>query len=114
MAINARTANGFIGSTTARLGAAGSTAPLSQFEQRLQEFAHRLARFLGGGRIAAHMRIERDTSVLVGERFFGVVVDENAAVALLEAAIPCRLGIGRNGDRAEAEQAGIEGMLGVR
>src|SRR5437762_6006234 len=92
----------------------GSTAPLSQFEQRLQEFAHRLARFLGGGRIAADMRIERDTDVLVGEGRLRIGVYQDAAFALPEAAISGGLSIGRYGDGAEAEQAGIEPMLGVR
>jgi len=46
------------------------------------------------------MRIERDAGVLVGEGLFGVVVHQNATFALLEAAIPRRLGIGRYADRA--------------
>jgi hypothetical protein len=40
---------------------------LPQLEQRLQEVAHCLARFLRGRGIAADMRIELDTGVLVSE-----------------------------------------------
>src|SRR3954467_3088612 len=37
-------------------------------EQRLQEIAHRLARFDGCGRVAADMRVELDAGVVVGKR----------------------------------------------
>src|SRR4051794_13078887 len=60
------------------------------------------------------MRIERDAGVFVGEGLFGVIVHQNATFAFFEAAVPRRLGIGRYGDRADAEQAGIEAMFGIR
>src|SRR6185295_7807669 len=87
---------------------------LSQSEQRLQEIAHGFASFLRGRRIAADMRIERDAGVLVAEGFFRIVIHQNAGFALFEAAVPRRLGIGRYGDGADAEQAGIEAMFGIR
>src|SRR5260370_41390315 len=57
---------------------------LPQLEQRLQEFAHRLAGFFGGRGIAADMRVELDARILVAEGCLRIGIDQHAAFAFLD------------------------------
>jgi hypothetical protein len=48
--------------------AVGVLGASPQFKQRLQKLRHRLARFLGGGGVAADMRVAFDAGDPVAER----------------------------------------------
>jgi hypothetical protein len=87
-------------------GAGSITPPLPQLEQRLQEFAHRLARFLGGRWIAADMGIERDAGVNSGDgmspetAFVVIAVDEEYSVLETASLTPVKQALVNHGGSA--------------
>ena len=91
----------------------GDDAMLPQLEQRLQEIANRLARLLGGGGIAADMRVEFDAGILVAERRLRIGIHQHAAFAFPDVAVARGLGVGGDADGGDAEQAGIEAVREV-
>src|SRR4030081_2976313 len=66
----------------------------SQPKQCLQEIAHRFARLLRRGGVAADMRVELDAGILVAERRLRIGVHQHTAFAFPEMTVACGLGIG--------------------
>src|ERR1700726_3691619 len=65
-----------------------------QLQQRLQKFAHGLARGFGGRGVAADMRVELDAGILVAERRLRVGIHQHAAFALPDMTMAYGVGIG--------------------